>query len=875
MPGLTSGQIRNLFLDYFRGHDHLVIPSSSLIPPKESGLLFTTAGVTQVIPYLLGHAVPPAQRLASVQKVFRTTDIDEVGDDIRTTFFEMLGNWSVGDYFKREAIVYAWDLSINGLALDPGHIWVTVHPDDEVSPQAWRDVGIPPQRIVSLSSNWWPEEAAPGPCGPDSELYYDRGIAQGCGSSTCAPGCECSRFVEFWNLVFMQYDRAPDGALHPLPQQNVDTGMGLERMACIQQGVKTVYETSDFYPLINTIAERAHLPYRENTKRDRSFRIIADHSRAATFLLADNVRPANDGRGYVLRRIIRRAVRHAILLDVRPPFLADLAVLVIRSYGDAYPELQQRSERILQILNDEERRFVATLEAGMTAFERIAHDLESHGQTLISGRDAFTLYDSRGLPLEVLQEVATEHGLTVDVAGFQAEMARQVEAGRQDYRRHSTGAVGEIASESFTRLPPTEFTGYEREEDTAQVLHIVRDNQRVDQANAGDPITVVLDRTPFYVESGGQVSDMGVIAGDDARMSVRSLEKLPSGVVLHHGILLEGYLHEGDSVLAQVDVQRRANTRRNHTATHLLHRALRCHLGEHVEQAGSLVAPDRLTFDFTHGSRLTPEELAAIEREVNNCIQQNWSVKTTIKPLAEATAGGAMALFGEKYADLVRVVSIDDYSKELCGGTHVRAIGEIGAFVIIAESGIGAGHRRIEAVTGAAAIDHIRQLLQLIENLSQKLKSPVIELNDRISILQDEVEKAHQQIRILQRDLLAAEATRLVDTSQRGLHVNIVAAEVSFPAVETLRTLADLILPHIDPGILLLAAPAGDRAQLLVAASPHVELQRFPANQLIKEFAQLTGGGGGGGTPRLATGSGQRAGVKTALATLSERILHQ
>ncbi|HEV7215983.1 MAG TPA: alanine--tRNA ligase, partial [Chloroflexota bacterium] len=638
---MTGDQIRETYLRFFAERGHLVVPSSSLIAPKDTGLIFTTAGVDQFLPYMLGHAQPPSRRLASIQKVFRTTDIDEVGDDIHNTFFEMLGNWSIGDYFKDDAVAYAWELSTGGLGLPADRISVTVHPDDDVTPNLWQRIGLPPERIVTLAKNWWPEEGAIGPCGPDTEMFYDRGAAFGCDRPNCGPDCDCGRFVEFWNLVFMQYNRDAAGNLHPLPAANVDTGMGLDRMACILQDVRTNFETDRFRPVLDRTALVARTAYGANAVHDRSLRIIADHSRGATFLLADNVRPGNEGRGYVLRRLIRRAVRHGVLLGIQEEFLAGLAGVIIRHYGAAYPELQQRADRIRQVLTDEEQRFGATLQAGMAAFERLVDEVERRGERVLPGERVFRLYDSQGLPLEVVQELAAERGLTVDVVGFETEMARQVASGKRDYRSRSSGAVGETASGATTTLPATEFTGYTDLQTEATVLLLLIDGRPAGAAEPGQTVSVVLDRSPFYVQSGGQVSDTGELRSGDALLTIDDLEKLPSGVILHKGTLADGALHEGDAVTAAVDRQRRADTRRNHTATHLLHRALRQQLGDHVEQAGSVVAPERLSFDFTHGSRLTPDEVTLIERAVNEHITLDLPVTTVIKPLAVARAEGA------------------------------------------------------------------------------------------------------------------------------------------------------------------------------------------------------------------------------------------
>ncbi len=874
MAGATGDQIRETFLRFFAERGHLIVPSSSLIAPKESGLIFTTAGVDQFLPYMLGHAEPPRRRLASIQKVFRTTDIDEVGDDIHNTFFDMLGNWSIGDYFKEDAVAYAWELSTGDLGLERDRISVTVHPDDDVTPGLWRRIGLPDARIVPLAKNWWPEEGAIGPCGPDTELFYDRGPAVGCQRPTCGPDCDCGRFVEFWNVVFMQYNRDAAGNLHPLPKANVDTGMGLDRMACLLQDVRTNYETDRFRPILDRAAAIAHVSYGADAGHDRSLRIIADHLRGVTFLLADNVRPGNEGRGYVLRRLIRRAVRHGVLLDIGEPFLADLASVVIRIYGAAYPELPQRAERIRQVLTDEEQRFSATLQAGMAAFERLAHEVERRGDRVLPGERVFRLYDSQGLPLEVVQELAAERNLGVDVAGFETEMARQVASGKRDYRRRSTGAVGETASGAIAALPPTEFTGYTELETEATVLRLVCDGQPVGRVEPGKRLAVILDRSPFYVQSGGQVADTGELRAGDALVNVEELERLPSGVVLHTGTLAGGELHEGDAVTAVVDRRRRADTRRNHTATHLLHRALREHLGEHVEQAGSVVAPDHLSFDFTHGSRLAAEELQAVERDVNEQITLDVPVTTAIKPLAEARAEGAMALFGEKYGDMVRVVSVDGYSKELCGGTHVQQSGEIGPFFIVAESGIGAGVRRIEALTGLSAVAYARQQAWLLDDLARQFKTAPSELPQRVQALQQDLEELRRKLQAAEREQLQREAERLAGHAVAANGFRVVAEQVRADQTAGLRQLADDLLDRLQPVVVLLAAPGNGRTQLLAAVSPDLTKAGQDAGRLVKELAKRSGGGGGGGNPRMATGSSSvPGGVPAALSSLRDDLV--
>ena len=874
MVGLTGDQIRDTFLRFFAERGHQTVPSSSLIAAKETGLIFTTAGVDQFLPYMLGHIEPPSRRLASVQKVFRTTDIEEVGDDVHNTFFEMLGNWSIGDYFKPEAVAYAWELSTGELGLEHNRISVTVHPDDDVTPSLWRRIGLPDERIVTLAKNWWPEQGAIGPCGPDTEMFYDRGPEFGCDRPTCGPDCDCGRFVEFWNVVFMQYNRDAAGNLQPLPNANVDTGMGLDRMTCLLQNVRTNYETDRFKPILDRAATIARIAYGAEPGHDRSLRVIADHIRGVTFLLADNVRPGNEGRGYVLRRLIRRAVRHGVLLGVDAPFLAELSGVVIRYYGAAYPELAQRAERIRQVLADEEQRFSATLQSGMVAFERLVNEVERRGERVLPGERVFRLYDSQGLPLEVVQELAAERQLSVDVTGFEAEMARQVASGKRDYRSRSSGAVGEAATGAITSLPPTEFTGYTELQTEATILRLIVDGQPVGAAEPGQRPAVVLDRSPFYVQSGGQVSDTGEIHAGDGLITIEELEKLPSGIVLHKGTLTDGEVHEGDGVTAVVDQRRRADTRRNHTATHLLHRALRQQLGDHVEQAGSVVAPDHLSFDFTHGSRLSTDELVAIERAVNERITQDLAVTTVIKPLAEARAEGAMALFGEKYGDAVRVVTVEGYSKELCGGTHVRQSGEIGPFFILTEGGIGAGVRRIEAVTGISAVAQTRLQAQLLESLARQVKAPPAELVQRVLALQHEVDDLRRKLQAAEREQLRQEAERLASHAGSADGFRVVAEQVITGQPEGLRVLADFLLDRLQPAVVLLAAPANGRMQLLTAVSPDLTRAGQDAGRLVKELAKRSGGGGGGGNPRMATGSSTApAGVAAALAGLREELI--
>ncbi len=855
MSGLSTDAVRTTFLGYFRGHGHLIVPSHSLVPPKTSPLLFTSAGVDQFLPYMLGHSTPPNRRIASVQKVFRTTDLDEVGDFTHHTFFEMLGNWSIGDYFKSDAIAMAWDLSTGAFGIDPQRIAVTVHPDDTVSPEAWKRVGVPPVRIFTLKGNWWPEQEAKGPCGPDSEMFYDWGAELGCGRSDCGPACSCGRYVEFWNLVFMQYDRDEQGVLTPLPTANVDTGMGVERMACIQQDVRVTYDTDVLRHLLHAIATVAHAEYGADERISRSQRIIADHCRAATFLLADGVRPDNTGRGYVLRRIIRRAVRHGVLLDVDDLFMSSLAQEVVQQYRGAYPELGQLEGRTAQILNDEESRFRATLSAGIGAFERVVAGVTRQGSATIPGDQAFMLYDAHGLPLEVVEELAAERSLRVDVRGFDESMAKQVAAGKEAHRRSHTGAVGAAANEVLATLPPTTFVGYDQLECSTGVVAIIVNGAAASGAEAGTTCDLVLKETPFYTESGGQVSDTGWIRIHGTDVPINALLKLPNGAVLHRLTLPELGLIEGSAVMARVNASRRAAIRRNHTATHLLHTSLRRLLGQHVEQRGSVVAPDHLTFDFSHASRVDTELLQVIEEEINQRIQDNLPVTTRIMPLAEAKATGAMALFDEKYGDQVRVVSIDGWSTELCGGTHVRHTGDIGSLLIVSETGIGSGLRRIEARTGQAAIQYHRQEAASLDALAKQLQTPVDTLGTRVEALLAEGADLKKTVTLLETELLRTQVEQIVAGAWHSDGVTAVASTIRASSVDALRTAGDLLLDKVGTGYVVLAAPQGDRALLLTAVSPELKENGVDANTLMKRLVKRLGAGGGGGNSRMATGS--------------------
>lgn len=850
---MRAAEIRQSFLGFFQSKGHLVVPSSSLIPQGDPTLLLTSAGMVQMKPYFLGLATPPSPRLASCQKCFRTTDIEKVGNERNLTFFEMLGNFSVGDYFKEGAIEYAWEYSTQHLRLPPERIWVSIYPDDEEAYRLWQQiVGMPAERIVRLEDNWWGPPGDSGPCGPDSELYFDRGPEFGCGRPTCGPGCDCPRFLEYWNLVFMQYYQDEKGVRTPLPRKNVDTGMGLERVTMLLQGGRTVYETDLFQPIIRRAEEITGRRYGASDRGDFSLRVLADHSRGITFLIADGVLPSNEGRGYILRRIVRRAVRHGRLLGLDRPFLSQLCTTVIETMQEAYPELAQRRDYILRVVDFEEGRFQQTLAQGLQLLEEVIARVKAAGQAVIPGSEVFRLYDTFGFPVELTVEVAGEHGLSVDLPGFEAAMARQRERAREAAR--FGGAM--VAAEAYQELATAgvEFIGYDYNRlshETTVLGLITADGRLVDRASAGDEVEIVLRETPFYPEGGGQVGDTGVIEGPAGRAQVLDTQRPQPTLIVHKARIVEGTLGAGEIVRATVDVQRRWDIMRHHTATHLLHQALRNVLGTHVTQAGSLVAPDRLRFDFTHFAPLTPEQLRAVEAEINDHIRADHHTEVTYTTYQEALAKGAMALFGEKYGDIVRMVTLDGYSRELCGGTHVLSTGQIGLFLITSESSIGAGLRRIEAVCGRVAEEYVRTQLNRLERLASLVQGPNVE--ERVQALQEEVAALRRELERLQRERLAAEVDRLVQRAVSVDGVRVLAAQVEAPNIERLRELGDILRARLGPSVVALGAIIDQQPRIVVMVSPGV---KPPAHELARQLARIVGGGGGG-RPEMAQAGGR------------------
>ncbi len=851
----TSTEVRELFLDFFGSKGHLRVPSSSLIP-NDPTVLLTTAGMQQMIPYFLGRETPPALRLTSAQKCFRTTDIDIVGNERTLTFFEMLGNFSVGDYFKREAVAFAWEFLTQVVKLPAERLHPTVHPEDNEAPKWWSEIaGIPDEGIVRLEDNWWGPPGASGPCGPDSEVYYDRGVEHGCGRADCKPGCDCERFLEIWNLVFMEFYQDLDGTRTPLPKKNIDTGLGLERLSMILQGKESVFDTDSFRVIIDRIASLANTTYGKDTKIDTSLRVITDHTRALVFLAADGVLPSNEGRGYIFRRILRRAVRHGKLLGLDKPFLAEAADTVINLMRGHYVELGLQRDRIVEILSLEEKKFGQTLNAGMYLLNNLIEDLKQRGHSAIPGEDAFKLYDTHGFPLELTQELASEQGFTVDVSGFEQSMQQQQERSRSA-SAFTQGRDDEALSEVLKRVGPTEFTGYQGITGTSKVVGLVVDGVEVDSISAPQDALVILDVTPFYAESGGQVGDRGDLSGSMGVFQVQDTRRPLKGLIVHNGRISEGFMRIGDSVQANVIAQRREDTMRNHSATHLLHKALRDIIGPQVEQRGSLVEPERLRFDFACPRALTAQEIALVDEQINRWIRDDLPIRTNIVPLQEALMTGAMALFGEKYENEVRVVSMGK-SIELCGGTHCSSTGQIGLYITIQETSIAAGIRRIEALTGRGAESYLRERSSLVEVISAKLQTQPDVLETRVEQLVQELATARRQIAQFHREAAQRQTEELARKAQEVTGVSVVATSVDVPDEKVLREMGDMVLNKLElPGVVVLAGSFQDRVGIQVSVSTELTKRGLHAGKIASAVGQRLGGKGGG-RPESAQGGGK------------------
>ena len=864
---MSGEELRRRFIAFFEERGHLHVPSSSLVPHNDPTVLLTTAGMQQMTPYFIGLEQPPAQRMVSVQKCFRTVDIDEVGDESHCTFFFMLGNFSVGDYFKRESLRWSWEFFTEVLGIPAERLYPTVHPDDEDAYRIWRDeIGVPAERIGKLDDNWWGPVGPAGPNGPDSEIYFDRGPEHGCGAPDCAPGCDCERYLEVWNNVFMEFLQAPDGSRTPLPRQHVDTGMGLERLAMVMQGARSVYDIDLYQAIIQRVAARAGVTYGIDAETDRALRIIADHARGGTFLIADGVLPGNEGRSYVLRRLLRRAVRAGRKLGLAGPFLADVAGVVIEQFARHHPELTERRSQIEKVLGYEEESFGRTLSAGMVRFQGLVEDLAreaaERGETVaqaLPGREVFRLYDTYGFPFDLTLELAREQGLEVDRTGFEQALAEQREisrGGAAEAFRDRARSRAEI----YVALAggPTEFLGYTKTSGEGRILGLAGPDGPLEEAEAGQPIEVVLDRTPFYGESGGQIGDTGAIRTDTGVINIDDTFKPTPDVHVHRGTVAEGFVRAGEPARAEIDRERRQAIRRNHTATHLLHRALRMTLGTETRQAGSLVAPDRLRFDFTALEAVPAAQLERVAEIVNREIARNAPVTTAVKPYREAVEDGAMALFGEKYGETVRVVGIPDFSQELCGGTHVAMTGEIGPFLIVSEGSVAAGVRRIEAVTGDGAIERMLTQARVLDESGRALRATWSEVPAGIESLQERLRGLERENERLRGQLAGARAGDMLDRAIEVNGLRVLAARADVDGKEALRQMGDRLRDRMGSGVVVLGAVIEGRPSLLAMVTPDLVARGVKAGDIVRETAAIVDGRGGG-RPELAEAGGKDA----------------
>ena len=847
MKCMTGNEIRKAYLDFFESKKHLKLHSFSLVPENDPSLLLIGAGMAPLKPYFTGKLVPPSYRVTTSQKCIRTGDIDNVGRTARHhTFFEMLGNFSFGDYFKKEAITWAWEFLTEVLELDTNKLYVTVYPEDEEAYDIWHNiVGLADERIFKLEDNFW--EIGEGPCGPDSEIFYDLGPERGCGKPTCNVGCDCDRYLEIWNLVFTQFNKTKDGSYEPLEKKNIDTGAGLERLASVIQQKESNFETDLLFPIMQRVIDVCHGDY-NNKEQKIAVKVIGDHIRAVTMMIGDGILPSNEGRGYVLRRILRRAVRFGRVLGIEEAFLADLVDIVIDMYKEAYPELAERKELIKTVIATEEAQFSATLAQGLELLNAMIEDVDGTG--VLAGEKVFKLYDTFGFPVELTEEIVQEHGMTIDHDGFDKAMKAQQERARAARAKVSA----KVATPDTTGLDQSALVKDENAVN-ARVVLIGIDGAAVERAEKDTAITIILDKTPFHAEGGGQIGDTGYITGPSGKAEVTDTKSLANGLTYMIAIVTEGSLSKGDEVDITVDKVRNLDIARNHTATHLLQAALRKVLGTHVNQAGSLVTPERLRFDFTHFSPMTNEELAEVEKEVNRQIMKNVDLEIEEMPVDDAIKKGAIALFGEKYGDIVRVVNVPGFSCELCGGSHVPNTSVIGSFRIVGESGTGTGIRRIEAVTGKAAHERAVADAVLLQEAATLLKSKEEDILAKIEQLLTALKEAEREVAQLSHKLATSSLDDILAAKEEIHGVSVTAASVTADSAEGLRDMADMVLDKVG-GIVLLGAVQGDKVSFVCKVDKELTKQGYHAGKIVKAAA-VAAGGGGGGRPDMAQAGGK------------------
>lgn len=872
---MTGNEIRQKFLEYFKKHEHRHVRSSSLVPADDPTLLFTNAGMVQFKRVFIGEEKREYTMATTSQKCVRAggkhNDLENVGYTARHhTFFEMLGNFSFGHYFKKEAIAFAWDLLTNGYGLPPEKLWISIYLDDDEAFTLWHEeIGVPADRIVRLGEkdNFW-AMGDTGPCGPCSEIHIDRGPEYGCDNPECAVGCDCDRYLEIWNLVFMQFNRDADGTMTPLPKPSIDTGMGLERIAAVVQGVDTNYDTDLFVPIMEKVGELSGKKLGEDPEVDVAMKVIADHSRAAAFLIGDGVLPSNEGRGYVLRRIMRRAIRYGRNIGLKKPFLKETVRVVFALMADAYPELKAQDSFITNVLENEEIRFSETLDNGLRLLEETLQDLSSKNESVIPGDVIFKLYDTYGFPVDILRDITKGTDFILDMDGFDAAMAQRKEQSRT---KISFSGITEAYKELSSAGVQTEFTGYDGTEDTGTVLLLVREDAACDQVSGEGALEVVTDRTCFYAESGGQTGDCGIISGEDFEMKVTSTVKDPTGIFIHKGTLVSGSVAKGAVVSLHVDDEKRADTARNHTATHLLHAALQDVVGDHVKQSGSLVEAERLRFDFTHFAGVDRDTLDEIESWVNHMIRSNIPVSTAVMTAEEAFETGATALFEEKYGDVVRVVSLSGISKEFCGGTHTGYSGDIGCFVITGEGSVAAGIRRIEALTGRAAMEWLQERNRTLLDAAMLLKDKPETLVDRVHRALVDLKAKEKEVEQLKARLAEISAGDITEGVREINGVKVLARKVTVDNPAALRELADKMKDKLGSGVVVLGTESGGKVLLIAGVSKDL-MGRFHAGNIVKAAAKVVGGGGGGRPDMAQAGGSDPAALDAALETVFDLV---
>ncbi|SMC47803.1 alanine--tRNA ligase [Papillibacter cinnamivorans] len=873
MEQLGLNELREKFLTFFESKGHLRHPSFPLVPQGDSSLLLINSGMAPLKPYFSGEVTPPRKRMTTCQKCIRTPDIERVGKTARHgTFFEMLGNFSFGDYFKREATAWAWEFITQVLEIPTDKLYVSVYQDDDEAYDIWtKEVGVKPSHMVRLGKedNFW--EIGAGPCGPCSEIYFDRGEKYGCDRPECFVGCDCDRYVEFWNLVFTQFNNDGNGNYTPLKQKNIDTGMGLERLACIMQNVYSLFDVDTIRNITAHVSEITGAVYGQSDNKDVSLRVITDHIRSTTMMVCDGVLPSNEGRGYVLRRLLRRAARHGRLLGVTRPFLYEVAGTVIRESRGAYPELEEKRDYITRIIRAEEERFSQTIDAGLKILLDMIEDEKKHRSAVLNGADAFRLYDTYGFPIDLTVEILEEQGMSADREGFDKLMDEQ-----KARARAATAALGDFAwvglDLGLDKDLKTEFTGYTEFESPAKVLAIAAENELRSTAYTGESAVVVLDRTPFYAEMGGQTADTGTICAGDMVFEVSDVHKSKDGKYMHSGKVIQGQIRVDEAVTAKIDAERRRAIMRAHSSTHLLQKALRSVLGTHVEQAGSLVQPDVLRFDFTHFSAVTPGELHTIEREVNRAILAGMPVRVDEMPIAEAKKLGAMALFGEKYGDVVRVVRMGDYSTELCGGTHLDNTAKAGLFRIGSEFSVASGVRRIEATVGVASIESVEHDEEILKQAAELLKSTPADLPVRAAQQTEELRELRRQLERQQAKQTLGKAEELLSSAKPVGELKVLTAGLSQVDADTLRKMGDFLRDKEDGIVAVLASRGEDKLTFLAVCGKKAVESGIKAGDLIRTVTKLAGGSGGG-KPDIAMGGGKDpALMEKALSAVEEFV---